>query len=705
MDEMTSLDQLEPGDLSADNLESPQFFFDFVPSPQNEKPFKLVLGMVNACFGGDKWHAPHPSEEQYVVIKGASGYGKTRLGQEVALQGTECAKGLGVKAHTVFHKAGNVCPLHSKRLHGGPGDGRLLAALLLRGFMGNKFLKSGLLRAYQRGEGPHVDDVRKAITAATGCNLLFLQIDEYATDVHGTAAVLSACSSMLDQPIHSDTVFVIPIVTGITSKVDTGLPTNSAWSVSSGVPTNVFVLGGLWPDPEALSNLKTQLCRQLSAEHAAQLEKSPALERILVDLGGHPRFYEWLYYSVHIYGKEKTAALVASGEFGADIGRELHSVLVNKVSDSYSNSIWVKQFVIKMQAERIHIVEGIAKEALRMLLTFALSGVPVDPDASLVTGAAHDDEAAEKIDITFREAESYGFFSLRSPDSTTDTAGSVVEMPLMMAVGLSRDGLAFCAAEELHSFEYSRRDLRNLAVTSLRLRANAFFYRNKSKPVTVPLSDLRPGARLNAAAGHCVVHIPSAVPGVSTLTAFLKDETVGEPQDTGPKQERLWNGTLITVGRTAVTLGGAEDCVAVKTRDTEPVIGGMISFPGTLLVVAHCSPAEAEASSTLPGTGPRPQGSCSVQALQAVKDIRFKAGMDVPVAVVDVFTLQGEGGPEESTRGDQGLASTEKEKWDSKADEALVESAPVVVTTRDCFASVVGPVLALRLPVLDMPRD
>jgi len=225
------------------------------------------------------------------------------------------------------------------------------------------------------------------------------------------------------------------------------------------------------------------------------------------------------------------------------------------------------------------------------------------------------------------------------------------------------------------------------------MHANSHFYKNKSKPVSVPLSDLRPGAHLNAAANKCMVQISSAIPPVSTLTAFIKDETFGEPQQTGEDGKGE-----------AVTLGGP-DCVAVKTRGDEPGIDGEISFPGTLILTQVKSVGVG--SSTLPSMGPRSYSILALRAANAKKRITFKAGMSVPDIAVDLFTVHsvnrtGEGHPQNPCLWQH---FREKNKSSTPLDKVLVESTPVVVTTHECFESVVGPGFAPRLSVLDMSRE
>jgi hypothetical protein len=83
--------------------------------------------------------------------------------------------------------------------------------------------------------------VLKKITADTGLNVVFLQVDEYKLDVAGVRAILDWCAAQLDQPLPEDRAFVFPIVTGITTQLDAG----SSHDVSGGANTHVYVLRGL----------------------------------------------------------------------------------------------------------------------------------------------------------------------------------------------------------------------------------------------------------------------------------------------------------------------------------------------------------------------------------------------------------------------------------------------------------------------------
>jgi hypothetical protein len=444
----------------------------------------------------------------------------------------------------------------------------------------------------------------------------------------------------------------------------------------------VFVLRGLGGSPDALSNLKKQLCNLLSAKNSEKLNNSPVLERIVADMGGLPRFYEFLY---DVVSKDsRTAAQVSSGELGVELGKELYSALLNKVSDTYCEVTWARMFA-KMKTGAKSETEEI-KESMRVVLTFAISGVPVVNSDPLIVESTKDGVATTCM--TFRDAEDTGFFSL----GKADTGDFIVQMPLLMVAAQS-SWSKLCGEEELNPFTYIWQDLETLAITSLRMRANSHFYKNKSKAVSVPLSELRRGAHLNAAANKCMVQISSVIPPVSTLTSFIKDETFGEPQRTGEDGKGE-----------AVTLGGT-DCVAVKTRAREPGIDGEISFPGTLILTQ--SKCAEVGTTTLPTMGPRSYSIFALLAANAKKRITFKAGMSVPNVAVDLFTVHsvnrtGEGHPQNPCLWQH---FTENNISSTPLDKVLVESTPVVVTTYECFESVVGPGFAPRLSVLDMSRE
>jgi hypothetical protein len=188
-----------------------------------------------------------------------------------------------------------------------------------------------------------------------------------------------------------------------------------------------------------------------------------------------------------------------------------------------------------------------------------------------------------------------------------------------------------------------------------------------------------------------MVRINSVISHANTLTAFIKDETFGEPQPTGKdgKGEK-------------VTLGSAAKCVAVKTKDNEPGIDGEISFPGTLILTQSKS-VELDSAAECK-MGPRSYSILAWKAASAKNRIKFKAGMAVPEAVVDLFTLHSDGTVRDAPSNNpcSWQDFTHDKKKSIPADKALVESTPVVVTTHECFKSVVGPGFASRLSVLDM---
>jgi hypothetical protein len=310
------------------------------------------------------------------------------------------------------------------------------------------------------------------------------------------------------------------------------------------------------------------------------------------------------------------------------------------------------------------------------VLTFAVSGVTVKEDQALVVLPKSDSF------VSFNEAQDTGFFSLRSENEKNDEV--IVQMPLMMVAAQSVwSGL--CDEEELNPFTYGWENLEDLAITSLRMRANAHFYKNNCKPVSVSLSELRPGAYLNTVGKKTGIKITSVIPCAKILTNKIKGSIWGQPWPVGVD------------GIDTVNMGSSAECVVAKTVANEPGIDGIGSFANVLFLTQSKSVVAGATHST-----PMGHADYSMLVVKAA-GAKDRIGSSAPAtAVVDLFTLRKAGTKfVESPCSWSKFTNTNKTK-STPADEQVVTSTPVVVTTRDKFADVVGPGFAQRLTVLDL---
>ena len=541
-------------DLEWHNFEAPRkpnFHFDWVPRAEEADLSASLKRMLEPLNDSDE--APSKARFAPPLINGQMGSGKTRLAVKVCEDVKETFPSkqvvhLMVKLKDIVNARGSA-----------KEDTVVSFPHFLLGVLQDELYPEDVFNANIRA-----GDILRKFREKTGVAALLLHVDEYQ-DAHETVLnILSGTHSAYEEHDAEQTL-IVPIFSG-TSRVD-----QSAVETASGTVPETITLGAFSGDLAALreqlvasviEKVKVGLQPSKQQNLRGLLEGSPFLTQLVADLGGIPRFYEFL---ADVLSSNKSVWYTQHGGLNLDAAKAMHERLLKRIATIYGLDRWRSAVCLGP------INEVVERTAVARLFTAALAGVKVSRDAPILK----DEPVA-----------SYGLVARTGLLTYLGDREGTLALPLVVIAGVNRQ-LELVEPDCVNPFAAGWPNTELLQLESLRLRINALAFTNPS----IPLSELRPRARRFDSPSHPLGDKAAlrAPEGGVLLPATLHDEVrngtnLAQPLRTGadgtgvvslqgrillarPNQEGIDSLGLFDAGTTTESGGGACVVLANQAKD------------------------------------------------------------------------------------------------------------------------------------------
>ena len=595
----------------------PGYAFDFVAHQQYSTIKDTLVRMLKVRLG----NGPCTKADFYQpVINGGMGSGKSRTAWEAceAAQ-AELLHSMGKKVafRHLYMDQGLISDLRN--------GASALASAVLRAFCSDNGIAThsphGVIEWIKRTD-PELDAI-------------ILIVDEYQTDPAACARIVQGCADF-----HERSIWAIPVYSVLCGTASAELDYRVRQSSVHAMRT--VVLQGLTEEPD-LARMRASFLKHIGIVTLPSVEAGKNLDFLIRDLGGFPRFYEYLAFAL------KECNVDLSKGLGLDTAKVVLEHLVEFVRVKYSIRVWLDAVAADVPA-----LPGSAARFLRVKRFFesVLVGELVKPKEHI---------ADEPGAPTYEQLASSGLVSLAS----RRPVWAVCRTPLVVVMGVNIDlweerlvrpastpALHIVHPDDMNPFHHHWQKLESLSMETFRVFSNILADRSASR--VVRLDQVRRGAFFGPGARDVVFEVPKGgLPAVVTLAHALAPASAGwlaekrkTEADGRGEDVTLWDravlarpnqagidglvgltkaGSVAPVAAAAAAVSSASSSALSSTQD--PVLNG------SLLVLSQSKCTEILSE---PGSALTPHVAAQLDGKARKEAGPIPPGCDV---VVDLFTV------------------------------------------------------------------